>query len=49
VHVSGPADLIGRVVGVEISGAGPNSLAGRLAAPAPVQVRRAAAAERAFA
>jgi len=34
VHAAAPADLLGRVAAVEISGVRPNSLAGRLARPA---------------
>jgi tRNA-2-methylthio-N6-dimethylallyladenosine synthase len=43
VHLAGPADLLGRAVEVEITGAGPNSLTGKLpigsltgASPAPI-------------
>ena len=35
VHLEGPAELIGTVQAVEVLSAGPNSLAGRLAAGAP--------------
>jgi tRNA A37 methylthiotransferase MiaB len=33
VHVDGPEDLLGRDVAVEITGAGPNALMGRLTQP----------------
>jgi tRNA-2-methylthio-N6-dimethylallyladenosine synthase len=33
VHFDGPADLVGRMVAVEITGAGPNALRGRLSQP----------------
>jgi tRNA-2-methylthio-N6-dimethylallyladenosine synthase len=33
VHLDGPADLVGRLVEVEITGAGPNALQGRLSQP----------------
>ena len=33
VHLDGPADLVGRLVQVEITGAGPNALQGRLSQP----------------
>ena len=33
VHFDGPEELVGRIVGVEITGAGPNALQGRLPQP----------------